>query len=176
LRLFFFDGNLDYFVARVLRVLGGVTRCNLLQDIHSLYQLPEDAVTPVEPVLGRIADKELGAVGIGAGISHGQRSGVMSVHGNLIVEDIAGAARAGTGGVAALGHKAGDNAVESRPVIISLPGQEDEVIDRPGDIPGENSSTRVPFTVSMIAVYFLLISICILGGESHFIVLASVVD
>ena len=61
----------------------------------------------------------------------------MGVLGEFIGELVAGAARSSTGGVASLGHETGDNAVEGRTIIKALPGQEDEIVHRYGDISGE---------------------------------------
>lgn len=52
---------------------------NLLNNIHTLNNFSEDDVPAVEPWSHHRGDKELGSVGIGAGISHGEdsRAGVL---------------------------------------------------------------------------------------------------
>ena len=102
----------------------GVTQGDFLQDIHALCQLPEDTVAAVKPRLGRIADKELGAVGIGRPEFAMESAPAICLWSVISLgKCIAGAARAGSGGVAALRHKVGNNAVEGSAVIKSLRGQ-----------------------------------------------------
>ena len=43
---------------------------DFLKDFHSLYQLTEDGVFAIKPVLWRIGNEELAAVGVRTGISH----------------------------------------------------------------------------------------------------------
>ena len=46
----------------------------LLHDIHALDDLAENNVLAVQPRGLRRADKELGAVGVGTSVGHGQNS------------------------------------------------------------------------------------------------------
>ena len=81
-------------------------------------------------------DEELGACGIRSGCPcHGEDAGRVAervfepVLGKFAADAVAGAARAGTGGVAALNHEAADDAVEDQAVIEAFIDQADEVVD-----------------------------------------------
>ena len=45
---------------------------DLINHVHAFDHLPEDGVMVVEPIRGRHGDKELRAVGAGAGVGHGE--------------------------------------------------------------------------------------------------------
>ena len=64
-------GDLD--VALGLPALGAHA-LQLLHDIHALDDLAENNVLAVQPRGLRRADKELGAVGVGTSVGHGQNS------------------------------------------------------------------------------------------------------
>merc|ERR1719345_265328 len=90
---------------------------HLLDHVHALGHLAEDAVLAVEEVrLGR-TDEELAAVGVGARVGHRQRAGRAVADVEVLVLELTAvdalAAHAVTrGDVAALAHEAGDDAVE----------------------------------------------------------------
>ena len=54
----------------------------------------------------------------------------------FIDERVSRSAHAGTTGVSALGHEAGQHAVEGHAVEVPLPGQEHEAVDRDGGLVG----------------------------------------
>ena len=84
--------------------------------------LAEEGVVLVERVVGLLGDEELAAVGVGTGVGHGQAAGAVEVEVGieLIVEGIAGVARAGAGGVATLDHELGNDAMEDGAVVVGL--------------------------------------------------------
>ena len=106
-----------YFVTCKLRIRARVSRCKRFQNIHSFRQLPEDTVPAVKLVHRNVGDEELGAVGIGTGICHRERSNFVFMRGKFILEAIARSAPARAGGVPALRHKTGDYPVEGAAVI-----------------------------------------------------------
>lgn len=93
--------------------------------------MPEYGVLAVEPLGGDVGDKELAAVGIRPGVSHGKATDLMAlwVVLQLIFKLITGTAAAGTFWIAALNHKIGEDPMEFGPVIELVPRQENEVID-----------------------------------------------
>ncbi len=80
---------------------------------------------------GAEGEEELAAVRAGAGVGHRENAGtVMAQRGmKFVAELVARSAGAGAGRVAALGHEAGDDAVEGRAVVKAGPRQVDEVLD-----------------------------------------------
>mmetsp|Transcript_11092 Transcript_11092/g.19888 ORF Transcript_11092/g.19888 Transcript_11092/m.19888 type:complete len:227 (+) Transcript_11092:225-905(+) len=99
---------------------------HLAQDIHPLDHLPEDHMPAVQP-WGRLRrHEELGAIGVGAAVGHGQdtRAGVLQCKG-LVCEGAAvdGATTGAVvvGEVPTLGHEARDDPVEAgAPVAKAL--------------------------------------------------------
>src|SRR6267378_1550680 len=80
----------------------------------------EDGVLAGEPAGVGDRDEEVAAVGVGAGVGHGQFAGLLeAVFGALgfVGELVAGAAHAGAFGVAALDHELGDDAMEDGAVV-----------------------------------------------------------
>jgi len=117
----------------------GAEGLNLLDGVHALDNLAEDDVLAVEPGGLGGAQEELAAVGVGAGVGHGQdaRAGVLQLE-VLVLElhAVDGlAARAVPGGeVAALAHEVGDDAVEAgplEPVSLLAGAQRAEVLAGP---------------------------------------------
>jgi hypothetical protein len=96
--------------------------------------LAENRVLVVEPGRGDVCDEELGAVGIGAGVSHRENAGasVFQVFVKLIGELVARAAGARSLGASALDHEIADHAVESEAVVEAFLGKFFEVGDRFG--------------------------------------------
>ena len=72
-----------------------------------------------------MGDEELRAVGVGAGVGHGEhsRAGVLEVLVELVFEGVARPARAGALGAAGLDHEIGDDAVELQAVVEALGGE-----------------------------------------------------
>src|SRR5277367_1423335 len=107
----------------------------LFDGIHHVlvgltFYLSEDGMLAVEPIGYDMRDEELRAVGIRPGVGHRECAGLMfaRIVSRFIAEAIAGAAAAGAGGVAALDHEIGDDAVEFHAVIKFVTGQEDEIV------------------------------------------------
>src|SRR5690242_18263136 len=126
----------DRLVRQVLRVAGGVG--DLVDDVQAFRDLAEDRVVlrqPADEVL--VADEELRAVGIRAGVRHRERAPVVVAGERLVLELVAGAAGADAAGVerrllaelpvAALDHEARDAAVEDHVVVEALLRELDEV-------------------------------------------------
>src|SRR5580704_9665444 len=126
-------------VLRAARDLG-----NLLHYIIALDHLAEDAVLVVEPRRGGDGDKELAAVGAGAGIGHGEQAvlRMSEVLMEFVAEFVAGAAAASAFGVAALDHEIWNYAVKDRAVVERLAGlsplsKRDEVLHGKWRLVGE---------------------------------------
>jgi len=88
-----------------------------LDDVHAAGDSAVDDVLAVEPVGLDGAEEELGAVGAGAGVGHGEDSGAGVLELEVLVSELlavdglaSGAVAAGE--VAALAHELGDDAVE----------------------------------------------------------------
>lgn len=98
---------------------GGGHAPESLHDAHSAGHAAEDGVLPVEPGGGRQRDEELRAVGVGAGVGHGDdaRAGVPQLGGDLVAKlaaEYALPSSTGARRVATLDHEvsndpAGDN-------------------------------------------------------------------
>src|SRR5580704_13328145 len=99
-----------WLVLAVARDLG-----NLRNDVLAFDDFAEDGVLAGEPIGGRNGDEELAAVGVRSGVGHGQLAGDIELVRRalgLILEAIAGSAHAGAGGIAALDHEVGNNAMK----------------------------------------------------------------
>lgn len=102
--------------------------------------LAEDGVEPVEVRRLVEGDEELGPVGAGALVGHGDHAplGVLERRADLVVKGAApdGAAafwvlgRRGVGWGARLGHEARDEAVEGRAVVVVGGAEGEEVLER----------------------------------------------
>ena len=79
-------------------------------------------------------DEELAAVRVRAGVRHRERAALDPVLVGLVLELVAGPARAGAGRVTALDHEVGDDAVEHDAVVEALPGEALEVLDGLGRV------------------------------------------
>src|SRR5699024_9935868 len=82
-----------------------------------------------------VDDEELGAVGVGTGVGHGQCAGRVGLGAvELIGERVAGATAAGSGRVTALEDEdaLGGQAVAVGVVEVLLPGQGQEAVDGAG--------------------------------------------
>jgi hypothetical protein len=88
---------------------------NLQASIVS--DLAEDDVAAVQPVGDDGGDEELGAVGVGAGVGHGEQTGagvllLEVLVGELLAVDGLATSAVATGEVTTLKHEVGDDAVE----------------------------------------------------------------
>src|SRR6185437_473176 len=113
------DGFEDYvFVGTVHAVAGEFA--DFLHHVVAFGDFAEDGVLAGEPAGVRNGDEELGAVGVGAGVGHGELAGLGEAVRRalgLVGELVAGAAHAGAFGVSALDHELRDDAVEDGAVI-----------------------------------------------------------
>jgi len=96
----------------------------------------EHGVLPIEMGLGFMADVELRAAGVAAGVGHGEGTGLVLLGVDLAVDLIAGATGAGhaTGtftavGATALGHEAGNHPVEGQAVVEAVMDTDAGVIE-----------------------------------------------
>jgi hypothetical protein len=94
----------------------------LVNDVLALDNSSEDDVLAVEPGAGDEGDEELGAVGSGAGVGHGQQVGdIVLLLEVLILElgTVDGLASGAVlvGEVTALSHEVGDDAVEGGSLV-----------------------------------------------------------
>jgi len=110
---------------------------NVLDDIVAGLDFAEDDVLSVQPVGDRGGHKELGAVGVGAAVGHGEEAFLdVFLDKVLVVEfltvDGLAAGAVLSGEVTALAHEAGDDSVEWRTGVTEtfLPSAEgSEVLD-----------------------------------------------
>jgi hypothetical protein len=87
-------------------------------------------VLAVEERRVRVHEEELRAGGVGvAGAGHGEHAALVAAGVELLLELVARAAGAGAGGVAALDHEAGDDAVEDDALVVPVARQEHEAVD-----------------------------------------------
>jgi len=119
----------------------GAEALDLLHHVHSLNHLAEHHVLPVQPLGLGGADEELGAVGVGSSIGHGEdsRSSVLQTEVLVLelvaVDGLAPGAVAGSE-VSSLAHEVGDDAVEGGALVAEalLSGAEStEVLGSLGD-------------------------------------------
>lgn len=89
-------------------------------DVLSFGDFAKDGVLAVEVGGGVVGDEELGAVGVRAGVCHGEDAcfSVAELADEFIGKFVAWAASAGAGGVAALDHEVRDDAVELDSVVV----------------------------------------------------------
>jgi len=108
--------------------LDEVTSFDGVDDVLSFGGLAKDGVFSVEVGSGKVGDEELGAVGVGSGVGHGEDAGLVvpTVGLALALEFVAGAAGAGAGRAAALDHEVGDHAVERQAVVEPARGEVEE--------------------------------------------------
>ena len=112
----------------------GAETLDLLHDVHTLGHGSEDDVLAVEPVGLDGAEEELRAVGVGAGVGHGQnaRASVAQVEvlvRELLAVDGLAASAVAAGEVATLAHEVVDDAVEvgaleAEPLLAGAEGAE----------------------------------------------------
>ena len=102
-----------------------------VHHVHPVAHLAEHRVLAVQPRSGVGGDdEELRAVRVRAGVGHRERAANDLVVVELVLEGVAGAARAGAKGAAALDHEVLDHAVEGEAVVEALAGEPAEVLDR----------------------------------------------
>jgi hypothetical protein len=123
----------------------GIAGGDGIDDVLALSDFTEDAVFAVEPGGGFVSDEELGAVGAGAGVGHGEDSGLGVFEGGIefIAELVAGIAGAGAEGAAALDHEIGNDAVELEAIVVTAFGEISEVGDGHGALAGEEGAFDV---------------------------------
>src|SRR3954451_1261807 len=115
-------------VGRVAAV--GLRRADALDHVLTAGDLAEDRVLAVQPgALVRGDDEELRPVRVRPRVGHGQRAAHDLVVVDLVLELVAGTARAGALRAAALDHEVGDDAMEDEPVVEALTGELLEVAD-----------------------------------------------
>ena len=92
-------------------------------DLHALRHLTEDGVLAVKPGGHDGGDEELGPVGVGAGVGHGQEPGLGVLLDEVLVVELGAVDGLTTGAVpggevAALAHELGDDAVELGALVV----------------------------------------------------------
>jgi hypothetical protein len=132
---------------RALAVLdvaaAGASGLESLDDVQALVvsDLAEDDVATIEPRGDNGGDEELGAVGVGASVGHGQQTGLVVLQlevliGKLLAVDGLAAGTVTAGEVTTLEHEVGDDSVERRALVAKalLAGAEStEVLSGLGD-------------------------------------------
>ena len=99
-----------------------VALTNGVDDILPLTHFAEHRVLAVKVRRFNVRDEKLAAVGVGAGVGHRKRADAVSVGiaSGFVAKTIAGASRAGSGWVAALNHKVGNDAMKGHAVVKAV--------------------------------------------------------
>lgn len=66
---------------------GGAELLDLLDDIHTLDNVAEDGVLAIQPGGLDGADEELGTVGVGASVGHGEDTGASVLQGEVLISE-----------------------------------------------------------------------------------------
>lgn len=66
----------------------GTVALNLLDDIHALNNRAEDSVLAIEPSSLDSADEELGSVGVGSSVGHGEDTGTGVLEGEVLISKL----------------------------------------------------------------------------------------
>jgi len=119
----------------------GTNLLNLLDNLHTLGDVTEDAVLTVQPVGLNGAEEELGTVGVGALVSHGENTLTSVLKVEVLVLELLTVDGLTTGAVVVgevttLAHELGDNPVEGGTLVTEtlLTGTElPEVLLGPGN-------------------------------------------
>lgn len=100
---------------------------NLAHDVHAVDDFAEDDVFAIQVWGLRRRDKELAAVCVGAGVGHGQKTGLVVLQFEVLIGEFVGAVDgAGAGAVAvdevaALEHEVFDHTMELAPLVALRP-------------------------------------------------------
>jgi len=91
---------------------------NLLYDVHAFYDLTKDDVLAVQPRGGDGAEEELGSVGVGTGVGHGQDAGPFVLVDEVLVRKLLAVDRLTTSSVASsevssLAHELRDDTMKA---------------------------------------------------------------
>jgi hypothetical protein len=100
----------------------GAERFDLLADVHAFDDLTENDVFAVQPRGLGGADEELGAVGVGSGVGHGQDSGSGVLQLEVLVGELGSVDGLASGAVmvgeiASLAHEIGNDSVERAALV-----------------------------------------------------------
>lgn len=111
------NGDLLSGLARV-----GTKSLNGLDNIEALGDLTEDNVLTIEPRSDNGGDEELGTVGVGTSVSHGEKTDLVVVLLEVLIGESSTVDRFATstvvvGEVTTLEHELGDNTVERRTLV-----------------------------------------------------------
>ena len=106
------DGNLFAGLARA-----GANLLEAFDDVLALNDLTENGVSAIEPRGLLEGDEELGAVGVGTSVRHGEEVGLGVLESEVLVSELVAVDGLATGSVAGgevttLSHEARDNSVE----------------------------------------------------------------
>src|SRR5450759_329461 len=137
LQLLLADGDGINCITLKSGILAGITACDSVNHVHAAGNLPKNGEAAVQGWHRYKRDEELAAVGIAAGIGHGNHPGFVEFQVAVLVDKfISGAAAAGAGWVAALGHEILKYPVKRSAIKVSLARQEDKTIERDGGFGG----------------------------------------
>ena len=128
-------------------VLDGIVLTNAIDDILSLGCLAVDSVHTIKVRSWAMSDEELGAVGIGSGISHGEntRLVVATVRLAFAFELVTRAAGASSSWATTLDHEVRNDAMKGQAVIVSSRGQVEERCDCDGGVIREGGDIDIAF-------------------------------
>ena len=114
----------------------GSNGSDAVNNVHTLYNVTECCVLSVKVLCILVYDEELRGSGVGVLCAcHGNNTAnvgdgvVVTVHTELALDVLLGAAHAGACGVAALNHKAVNNSVEDKAVVEAFLSQLFEIFN-----------------------------------------------
>ena len=103
--------------------LSGANRLKGIENVEAIGDSAENGVLAIEPVAGDEGHEELGAVGVGTGIGHGQVTSLGVLDGEVLIVELVAVDGLATSAVASgeittLGHELSDYSVEGGSFVV----------------------------------------------------------
>lgn len=113
-----------------------------VDDVHALNNLTEDDVVLREIVV-LVHDEELGPVGVGTSVGHGDGATGVLASKRFVIETVAGSTGASASWVTTLDHETVDDTVEDGVIVEVILSKIDEVVDGDGGLLGIEGDDNV---------------------------------
>lgn len=102
--------------------IGRTVSLNLANNIHALNNTPEDNVLAIQPGSLDSTQEELGTIGVGSSIGHGQNARASVTEGEVLIGELWAidglpTCAVASSEVATLTHEVGDHTVEGAPLV-----------------------------------------------------------